>query len=89
MENLQAGEQGAILLAQSLGPDLILLDEKSARIVAAAHGLRVSGTLGILVAAASRGLVQLGPAIDQLTRTNFRYSPALLKSVLDGFAKGF
>jgi predicted nucleic acid-binding protein len=87
MEKLQAGEQAAILLAESITADMILLDEKSARRVAADRGLRITGTLGILGEAASRGLVDLAAAIDQLTKTSFRYSPALLKATLDRFGK--
>jgi predicted nucleic acid-binding protein len=44
MEKLQAGEQAAILLAESMLDDMILLDEKSARRVAANRGLRITGT---------------------------------------------
>ena len=85
MEKLQAGELGAILLAESNKADLILLDEKAARRVAANRGLRVTGTLGVLGEAATRRLVDLPSAIDRLMRTNFRYSPALLKATLDRF----
>jgi predicted nucleic acid-binding protein len=85
MEKLQAGEQAAILLAESLDTDMILLDEKSARRVASDRGLKIAGTLGILGEAASRGLVDLAAAIDRLRKTNFRYSPALLKDALDRF----
>lgn len=87
MEKLQAGEQAAILLAESTADDIILLDEKSARRVAADRGLRITGTLGMLGEAASRGLIDLTVAIDQLTKTSFRYSPALLKATLDKFSK--
>ena len=87
MEKLQAGEQAAILLAESIPADMILLDEKSARRVAANRGLRVTGTLGVLGEAATRGLVDLAAAIDQLRKTSFRYSPALLKATLDRFGK--
>jgi predicted nucleic acid-binding protein len=85
MEKLQAGEQGAILLAESTNADMILLDEKSARRVAAERGLRVTGTLGVLGEGATRGLVDLPAAIDRLRRTTFRCSPALLKATLDRF----
>jgi predicted nucleic acid-binding protein len=85
LEKLQAGEQAAILLAQSIKADIILLDEKAARGAAAARGLRVTGTLGVLGEAATRGLVDLASAIDRLRKTNFRYSPALLKATLDRF----
>ena len=85
MEKLQAGEQAAILLAESMQADVILLDEKAARRVAASRGLRVTGLLGVLGEAAARGLVELAPAIDRLRATSFRASPALLKATLDRF----
>jgi predicted nucleic acid-binding protein len=84
---LQAGEQAAILLAESVKADIILLDEKAARRVAADRGLRVTGLLGVLGEAATRGLVDLPPAIDRLRATSFRSSPALLKATLDRFDK--
>jgi predicted nucleic acid-binding protein len=87
LEKLQAGEQAAILLAESSQADIILLDEKAARRVAAARGLRVTGILGVLGEAATRGLVELAPSIDRLRMTNFRSSPALLKATLDRFGK--
>ena len=85
MEKLQAGEAAAILLALAVNADIILLDEKAARRAAADRGLRVTGTLGVLGEAASRGLVHLAAAIDRLRKTNFRCSPALLKATLDRF----
>ena len=83
MERLQAGERAAILLAESVSADLILLDEKSARRMCTERGLRVTGLLGVLAEAAGRGLVDLAAAVDGLTKTSFRYSPALLRSVLE------
>jgi predicted nucleic acid-binding protein len=85
MEKLQAGEQNAILLAEVVQADIVLLDEKAARRVAADRGLRVTGTLGVLGEAATRGRVDLIAAIELLRKTNFRYSPALLKATLDRF----
>jgi predicted nucleic acid-binding protein len=87
VETLQAGEREAISLAEALGADLILLDEKSARQVASRRGLRVTGVLGVLAEAASRGLLNLPGALGRLTRTSFRYSPALLKEVLHRFSE--
>jgi predicted nucleic acid-binding protein len=83
MERLQAGERAAILLAESVHADVIVLDEKSARRIAAERGLRVTGLLGVLVEATNRGLVDLAAALERLTKTSFRYSPALLKSALE------
>lgn len=85
LEYLQAGERAAIVLAESGGVDVILLDEKSARRAAAARGLKVSGLLGILAEAARRGGIDLPSAIDRLRTTNFRCAPGLLKAVLDRF----
>lgn len=45
LEKLQVGEQAAILLAESISAELILLDEKSARRIAARRGMRITGTL--------------------------------------------
>jgi len=45
----------------------------------------VSGGLGVLGEAATRGLVDLASAIDRLRKTTFRCSPALLKTTLDRF----
>jgi predicted nucleic acid-binding protein len=86
MDVLQAGEQSAILLAESIKADVLLVDEKAARRVATDHGLRVTGTLGVLSEAAARGLIDLPTAINRLRQTNFRYSPVLLKAVLDRFS---
>jgi predicted nucleic acid-binding protein len=85
LEKLQVGEQAAILLAESMKADIILLDEKAARRVAGNRGLRVTGLLGVLGEAATRGLVDLAPANDKLRTTTFRSSPALLKATLDRF----
>jgi predicted nucleic acid-binding protein len=65
--------------------DIILLDEKAARRVAATRGLRVTGILGVPGEAATRGLVELASASDRLRMTSFRASPALLKTTLDRF----
>jgi predicted nucleic acid-binding protein len=87
MEKLQAGEQAAILLAESMPAGMIFLDEKSALRVAAGRGLQITGTLGVLGEAAARGLVDLAAAIDELRKTSFRYSPALLKATMDRYGK--
>jgi predicted nucleic acid-binding protein len=87
LEKLQRGEQAAILLAESMKADIISLDEKATRRVAAGRGLRATGLLGVLGEAANLGMVELALAIDRLSRTNFRSSPALLKASLDRFGE--
>lgn len=52
---LGAGEREAIALAEEIGADLPLVDDRKARKEARRRGLSVTGTLAVLVAAAERG----------------------------------
>jgi predicted nucleic acid-binding protein len=61
---------------------LILIDERKGAAVALTKGFEVTGTLGVLDLAASRGLVNLRDALDLLTRTNFRCRPELIATLL-------
>lgn len=79
---LHAGERDAIALARQLHADLILVDEKAAREISRQLGLNVTGLLGIIDEAATRGLLNLLDAIEHLQQTNFRASPHLLKAIL-------
>ena len=85
---LGEGEREAIILAQQHGPDvLLLMDEGKGRLEAQRRNLRITGTLGVLNDAASRGWVDLPSAIERLRKTTFRASPSLLQSLLDRDAK--
>ena len=79
---LEAGEQEAIVLAQELQADILLVDDGKARDVAIAQGLRVMGTVGVLEQAAIRGLVGLPEVLARLVATNFRLRPSILTEVL-------
>jgi len=83
LRQLGPGEREAIVLAESIDDAIVLLDEQRARAIARQRGLAVTGTLGILDMAAARGLVDFNDALERLTRTNFRGSPRLLRSILD------
>lgn len=82
LDALDRGEREAIQLARQHRADLVILDDKAARLAAKELGLRITGTLGVLEAAARRHLVDLRTAVDRLRQTNFRASPALLATVL-------
>jgi predicted nucleic acid-binding protein len=86
---LQEGERQAIQIARDFAADFVLLDERAARKAAKSLGIRATGTLGFLGEAALRGLVDLPNALDRLTQTSFRYTPALLKTVLQGTGTSF
>ena len=82
-EELDPGESEAITLARELAVDGLVIDERAARRKAQAVGLRVIGTLGILLLAKSQGhLAELKPWLDQLRRENFRLSDALYAQAL-------
>lgn len=75
---LGRGEAEAIVLAIGLGSRL-LIDERTGRQVAAAHGVEVVGTLGALLDARRRGfLPRLEPALLQLRGAGFRMTDALM-----------
>ena len=73
------GEAEAIALALELPADLLLMDERLGRIEAARFGLQFIGTLGVLIAAKSRGhLREVKPVLDELmSNAGFRVSEAL------------
>jgi predicted nucleic acid-binding protein len=48
LEKLDPGEREAILLAEQLKADLVILDDKAARRIAVERGLKIIGLLGIL-----------------------------------------
>lgn len=79
---LDGGEQEAILLAQALRADVILLDDREARKVAVRRALRVIGTVGVLEQAAIRGLVDLPEVCARLLTTNFRIKDDIIQSIL-------
>jgi predicted nucleic acid-binding protein len=79
LRGLDPGEREAIQLAVESDADLLLMDEKLGVRIARERGLKVIGTLGILVQAALRGFVDLNTAVDQLQGTDFRCTPQLFE----------
>jgi predicted nucleic acid-binding protein len=80
---LDPGETAAILLAEEIHADLLLIDERIGRKVAEARGITVRGTLGVLVQARQAGaLPALRPVLDALVREGFRIAPALIREAL-------
>jgi hypothetical protein len=69
---LDAGETAAIRLAQALRADAVLLDDMAARRQALAQGLRVMGTLGILLRVVELGTCPAAQALETLDRMQGR-----------------
>ncbi len=80
---LDPGERAAILLAQELNADLLLLDDMKARRTAKDRGLAIAGILGILDRAARMKLIDLPATIQSLQNTSFWASDRLLQKLLD------
>src|SRR6266545_3737412 len=80
---LHKGEAEAIVLATELHVERLVLDDQDARRFAARCGLKIIGTLGILLAAKQRGaIVSLREEIDALLALGFRVNPQLVTAVL-------
>jgi predicted nucleic acid-binding protein len=81
--SLGPGESEALSLALELNADLVILDERPARRLAAALGLPVAGTAGILLRAKQAGFIPLlRPLLDQLVVFDFHLSQAIVDEVL-------
>jgi predicted nucleic acid-binding protein len=66
------GEREVISLGLELGASLLILDEQPERRLAASLGLRVIGTVGLLMASKERGfLAKIRPELDRLPAVRF------------------
>jgi predicted nucleic acid-binding protein len=87
VQNLGAGECEAITLAEELHADRLIMDDRAARRVATQRNLIVIGTLGVLVEAVQRGLIDFSDAISRLQQTSFYVSPEVLNPLLQRYGK--
>jgi predicted nucleic acid-binding protein len=71
--SLAAGDRDAIALARSLSATRILLDERHARTVATRLNLRVTGSIGVLLAAKQAGIIPLVKPYLDLMAVQGRY----------------
>jgi predicted nucleic acid-binding protein len=72
LRSLDQGEAEAIALAIATGAELVLLDERRGRRAARERQLNVAGTIGVLDAAATRGLIRFSEALDALVQITTR-----------------
>ncbi|MBI3210499.1 MAG: DUF3368 domain-containing protein [Candidatus Solibacter usitatus] len=80
--DLDAGELAAIRIALADADSLLLIDETAGRAVASRLGVANTGTLGVLLAGARAGLVDLQASLHKLRATNFRISQSLIDKLL-------
>lgn len=77
------GEASAIALAFEIEGSVLVLDDRKARKFASSLGLRLTGTLGILLKAKHLGVLpSVKQILDQLRKTEFRISQHIIDRML-------
>jgi predicted nucleic acid-binding protein len=69
------GEASAIALALEFPESMIILDDYKARKIAENLGLEITGTIGVIIIAKKRGIINsIKPYLEKIRATNFRLS---------------
>ncbi len=81
---LHAGEVEVMILAQEKRADLVILDDSAAKKTASYLGLAVTGTLGVLVKAKRRGIIdEVRPLLAEMRQNGFYVSNEVERMVLE------
>lgn len=87
--DLGSGETEVLMLALELPDVIAILDDGLARQVAEMRGIRLTGTLGLLLDAKRAGLIpSVRPLLDQLQALRFFVSATTRAAVLDLAGEG-
>ena len=80
---IDSGESSAIALASEKDDVTLILDDLKARKLAKQLGFNVSGSLGVLLKAKSKGIIEnIKPYIDKIINTDFRISDKIITELL-------
>ncbi len=72
---IDKGESSAIALALEIPDSILILDDFKARKIAQQLGLKITGTIGVIVKAKLTGKIpSIKPYLDKIKITNFRIS---------------
>jgi predicted nucleic acid-binding protein len=81
--SLGPGETAAIALYWEKSADLLLIDERKGRRIAAQNGIKIIGIAGILLAAKNKGLIDaVKPFLDLLLNSSYYISDTLYQTAL-------
>jgi uncharacterized protein len=82
--DLGRGKIEAMTLYKQLGADMLLIDDRRARLIAEHNGIHCIGALGILLKAKEQGVIaQIAPYIQALRKSPVYYAESLLDKVLE------
>ena len=88
LQDLDSGEQAAIILAERHSDVLLLIDDSSGRAEASLRGIPTIGTLGVLRAAAVERFIDLPSALGRLLATNFRAPRSVIADLMNENVQG-
>ena len=84
LHELDLGEASVIHTALEHGIPTVAIDEKAGRRIARLHGLKVTGSLGILIKAKEQGIIDnLGDCIARMRIHGIWISPTLIQQALN------
>jgi len=83
MYDLDYGEAAVLMVALEVSDPLVVIDDRLGRMIAESLHIPLRGTLGVLLDAKKRGLVDaVAPLVIQLERLGFRLSRSTAETVL-------
>lgn len=86
VSGLDDGESEAIILADELKSDVLIMDERKGRKVAQKLGIKITGTVGVLLQSYSENMIssdEIKTYLDQLKNSNIRLSESLIQKALE------
>ena len=82
-DSLDLGESTALTLAFEIDNSLLILDDLKARKIAAKLGIKVTGTIGIIVKAKLRGYIPSAKYIlEKILNTDFRINAKIIEQAI-------
>ena len=79
---LHEGEVEVMLLAQEIGADVVIIDDGAARKTAEYLELPLTGTLGVMIKAKQRGLLEaVMPVVQQMEQNGIFFSKELKEKI--------
>lgn len=86
VSGLDDGESEAIILADELKSDVLIMDERKGRKIAEKLGIKITGTVGVLLQSYSENMIssdEIKTYLDQLKNSNIRLSESLIQKALE------